>query len=55
MNFFQECVSLKKPILEHLFTNSFQDLSTEDLVSLSNLLSTEIMKPSKRFYATPSK
>jgi hypothetical protein len=40
MEFFQEHASLKKPIEEHLFTSLLQDLLTEDLVSLGNLLST---------------
>jgi hypothetical protein len=28
MDFFKECVSLKKPIPEHFFTSLFNDLST---------------------------
>jgi hypothetical protein len=55
MEFFQECASLKKPIQEHFFTSLLQDLLTEDLVSLGNLLSTKFMKPIKQLYATPSK
>jgi hypothetical protein len=55
MEFFQECASLKKPIQEHFFTSLLQDLLTEDLVSLGNLLSTKFMKPGKQLYATPSK
>jgi hypothetical protein len=40
MEFFQECTSLKKPFPKHFFISLLQDLSTENLVSLSNLLST---------------
>ncbi len=55
MNFCQEPASLKKPILEHFFTNLLKDLLTKDLVTLGNLLSTKFMEPSKRFYATLGK
>ncbi len=55
MNFFQRHVSLKKPILEHLFTSLLHNLSTDDLVSLGNFLSKFFMKLSKRIYATVSK
>jgi hypothetical protein len=44
---FQEHASFIKPILERFFTSLLQDFSTEDLVSLGNLLSTKFMKPSK--------
>jgi hypothetical protein len=40
MECFQERTSLKKPFLQPFFTSLLQDLSTEDLVSLGNLLST---------------
>jgi hypothetical protein len=55
MEFFKECTSLKKPILEHFFTSSFNDLLTKDLVTLVNLLSIEFLKPRKQLYATPNK
>jgi hypothetical protein len=45
MDFFKECVSLKKPILEHFFTSLLNNLSTEDLPTLGNLLSVEFMNP----------
>jgi hypothetical protein len=40
MDFFKEHTSLKKSILEHFFTSLLSDLSTKDLVTLGNLLST---------------
>jgi hypothetical protein len=40
INFFKELASLKKLIWKHFFTSLFYDLSTEDLVTLGNLLST---------------
>jgi hypothetical protein len=40
MECFQERTSLKKPFPQHFFTSLLQDLSTKDLVSLGNLLST---------------
>jgi hypothetical protein len=43
MDFFKECLSLKKPILKHFFTNLLNDLSIEDLLTLGNLLSTKFM------------
>ncbi len=49
---FQKCTSLKKPIPKHFFTSLLQDLSTKNLVSLGNLLSTKFMKPSRWLYAT---
>jgi hypothetical protein len=55
MDFFQECASLKKPMLKHFFASLLQDLSMEDLVSLSNLLLIEFMKPNRRLYATSSR
>jgi len=45
MDFFQEWVSLKKPILELFFTSLLKDLSMEDLVILGNFLSTSFIKP----------
>ncbi len=39
IKFFQECTSLKRPIVEHFFISLLQDLSMEDFVSLGNLLS----------------
>jgi hypothetical protein len=47
IKFFQECTSLKKPIVEHFFISLLHDLSMEDFVSLGNLLS-----PNKQLYAT---
>jgi len=34
MDFFKECGSLNKPILEHFFTSLLNDLSTKDLLSI---------------------
>jgi hypothetical protein len=45
MDFFKECASLKKSILEHFFTSLLNNFSTEDLLTLGNLLSTEFMNP----------
>jgi hypothetical protein len=45
MNFFKEHISLKKPILEHFFMNLLNNLSTKDLLTLGNLLSTKFMNP----------
>jgi hypothetical protein len=42
MGFFQNHASLKKPIVKHFFTSLLQDLSTKDLVSHGNLLSTKL-------------
>jgi hypothetical protein len=47
MDFFQERVSLKKPIPKHFFMNLLKDLSTKDLVTLGNLLSTKFMEPNR--------
>jgi hypothetical protein len=55
MNFFKEHSNLKKFILKHFFTSLLNNLSTKDLVTLNNLLSTEFMKPRKWLYATPSR
>ncbi len=55
MDFFLKHTNLKKSILEHFFTSLFNDLSTEDLITLGNLVSTEFLKPQRRLYATPSK
>jgi hypothetical protein len=41
MDFFKECGSLNKPILEHFFTSLLNDLSTKDLLTFGNLLSIE--------------
>ncbi len=43
--FSKENASLKKPILEHFFTSLFNDLLTEDLITLGNLLSIKFLKP----------
>jgi len=37
------------------FTSLLKDLSTEDLVTLGNLLSTKFLELNIRFYATPCK
>jgi hypothetical protein len=55
MEFFQEWASFKKSIPEQFFTSLLQDLSMENIVSLSNLLSIKFMKPSKQLYGTPGK
>jgi len=55
MDFFQEWPSLEKSILEHFFTSLLKDLSTKDLVTLGNLLSTKFMEPSRQLYATLGK
>ncbi len=47
MDFSKEHVSLKKSILEHFFTSLLNDLSTEDLLTLGNFLSTKFMNPRK--------
>ncbi len=52
MDFFEYRASLKKSILEHFFTSLLQDLSTKDLVSFDNFLSTKFMKPNRRLYVT---
>jgi hypothetical protein len=52
MNFFKEHVSLKKPILEHFFTSLLNDLSTKDLLTFGNLLSTKFMNLQQKLYAT---
>jgi len=51
MEFFKDCASLKNLILKHFFTNLFNDLSTENLVTDGNLLSIEFMKPYKQLCA----
>ncbi len=55
MDFFKECVNFKKPILEHFFTSLLNELSTEDLVTLKNLLFIKFMNPWRWLYATPHK
>jgi hypothetical protein len=45
MDFFKKRVSLKKLILKHFFISLLNDLSTEDLLTLGNLLSTKFMNP----------
>jgi hypothetical protein len=44
MNFFKECVNLKKSIPKYFFISLLNDLSTKDL-ALGNLLSTKFMNP----------
>ncbi len=55
MDFFKERVSLKKLIPKHFFTSLLNNLSTKDLVTLGNLLSTEFMNPWWWLYATLSR
>jgi hypothetical protein len=43
MVFLKERASLKKLILEHFFTSLLNNLSTEDLLTLGNFLSTKFM------------
>jgi hypothetical protein len=45
MDFFRERASLKKPTPKHFFISLLNNLSTKDLVTLGNLLSTKFMKP----------
>jgi hypothetical protein len=40
MDFFQQHTSLKKPVPKHFFPSLLNFLSTHDLVTLGNLLST---------------
>jgi hypothetical protein len=47
IDFCQEHASLKKPVPEHFFPSLLKDLSTEDLVTLGSLLSTEFMEPNR--------
>jgi hypothetical protein len=47
MDFFKECTSLKKSVLEHFFISLLNDLSTEDMVTLGNLLSREFINPQR--------
>ncbi len=51
---FKERANLKRPIPEHFFTSLLNDLSTKDLLTLENLLSTQFMNPRWWLYATPS-
>jgi hypothetical protein len=55
MDFFKEWASLKKSIPKYFFTSLLNDLSTKNLVTCGNLLSTKFMKPKRHFYATLSK
>jgi len=43
--FFFKCTSLKKPIPKHFLINLLNNLSTEDLVTLGNLLLIKSLKP----------
>jgi len=45
MDFFQQHTSLKKPISKYLFPSILKNLSTKDLITLGNLLSTKLMVP----------
>jgi hypothetical protein len=55
MNVLKERASLEKPIPRHFFTSLLNNLSTEDLITLGNLLLIKILKPRKQLYVTPSK
>jgi len=55
MDFFKECVNLKKSIPEHFFTSLLNDLLIKDLVTLGNFLSTKFMKPRQQLYVILSK
>jgi hypothetical protein len=55
MDFFREHASLKKLVPKHFVISKLDDLSTEELVTLGNLLSTKFMKPRQGLYATPGK
>jgi hypothetical protein len=52
MDFFKECANLKKSIPKHFFTSLLKNLSTEDLLTLGNLLFTKFINPRQRLYAT---
>jgi hypothetical protein len=54
INIFEECTSLKKSIPKDFFTSLLNDLLTKDLVTFSNLVLVEFMKPKRGLYATPS-
>jgi hypothetical protein len=51
MDFFKECVSLKKLFPKHFFTSLLNNLLIEDVVMLGDLRSTEFMKPQRQLYA----
>jgi len=55
IHFFKERVNLKNPIPKHFFTSLLSNLSTKNLVTLNNLLSTKFMKPKRWLYATIGK
>jgi hypothetical protein len=55
MDFFKEHASFKKLILEHFFTSLLNDLSTEDLLKLGNLLYIEFMNPRWWLYVTQNR
>ncbi len=48
MDFFKECVNLKKSVLELFLQASLVIFLIEDLVTLGNLLLIEFMKPQKK-------
>jgi hypothetical protein len=54
MDSFKERASLKKLITRHFFTSLLNNLSTKDLVTLGNLLSTKFMNLRRQLYATLS-
>jgi hypothetical protein len=49
MDFFFKCTSLKKLIPKHFFTSLLNNLLTEDLITLENMLSTKFLKPKNSF------
>jgi hypothetical protein len=55
MKFLKQHENLKKPFLEHSVINFLKDLLTEDLVTLCELLVTEITKSPIKIYATLGK
>jgi hypothetical protein len=55
IDFFKKHVNLKNPIPKHFFTSLLSNLSTKNLVTLNNLLSTKFMKPKRWLYATLGK
>jgi hypothetical protein len=49
---FETTCKPSKTFLEHYFTSLLKDLSNKNLVTLCELLVTEIAKPRRRLYAT---
>jgi hypothetical protein len=53
MVFFKECANLKKLIPEHFFASLLNNLSTEDLLTFGNFLSTKIHESSITILINP--